>query len=323
MSDENRTIDRRSLLEADWRNGRDRRRRVGLWLAVRRPGERGRAHGRQVREDGQPGHGRPRRQQELEGGRRRQVPAAAGHSHARRGLRRAGRAAQGEAAPLYGLMSASRKWETTMKDLFVSGKDGLYGAFHTYVGEEAVAVGVMSELNDDDYIASTHRGHGHLIAKGGDLNKMSAEIFFKKTGYNQGYGGSMHITDMSKGIMGMNGIVGASFYMAAGAAMRAHGPRHEAGERGVLRRWRGGVALLLQRHPQLRQHQARRSSSSTRTTCSTWACRWPSRCRPSTSRSTPRGSTFRISWSTATTSRPCTRRPRRRWPGRAPARARA
>ena len=122
---------------------------------------------------------------------------------------------------LYGLMSASRKWETTMKDLFVSGKDGLYGAFHTYVGEEAVAVGVMSELNDDDYIASTHRGHGHLIAKGGDLNKMSAEIFFKKTGYNQGYGGSMHITDMSKGIMGMNGIVGASFYMAAGAAIRA------------------------------------------------------------------------------------------------------
>lgn len=122
---------------------------------------------------------------------------------------------------MYGLMSASRKWETTMKDLFVSGKDGLYGAFHTYVGEEAVAVGVMSELNDDDYIASTHRGHGHLIAKGGDLNKMSAEIFFKKTGYNQGYGGSMHITDMSKGIMGMNGIVGASFYMAAGAALRA------------------------------------------------------------------------------------------------------
>ncbi len=74
----------------------------------------------------------------------------------------------------------------------------------------------MSALNDDDYIASTHRGHGHLIAKGGDLNKMSAEIFFKETGYNKGYGGSMHITDMSKGIMGMNGIVGASYYMAAG-----------------------------------------------------------------------------------------------------------
>ena len=120
---------------------------------------------------------------------------------------------------LYELMSASRKWETAMKDLFLGGKDGLYGAFHTYVGEEAIAVGVIGALNDDDYIASTHRGHGHLIAKGGDLNKMSAEIFFKETGYNKGYGGSMHITDMSKGIMGMNGIVGASYYMAAGAAL--------------------------------------------------------------------------------------------------------
>ena len=120
---------------------------------------------------------------------------------------------------LYGQMNASRKWETKMKDLFLDGKDGLYGQFHTYVGEEAIAVGVMSVLNDDDYIASTHRGHGHLIAKGGDLNKMTAEIFFKETGYNKGYGGSMHITDMSKGIMGMNGIVGASYYMAAGAAL--------------------------------------------------------------------------------------------------------
>jgi TPP-dependent pyruvate/acetoin dehydrogenase alpha subunit len=108
-----------------------------------------------------------------------------------------------------------------MKDLFLAGTDGLYGAFHTYAGEEAIAVGSIGALNDDDYIASTHRGHGHLIAKGGDLNKMSAEIFFKQEGYNQGYGGSMHITDMSKGIMGMNDIVGASFYMAAGAALRA------------------------------------------------------------------------------------------------------
>ena len=122
---------------------------------------------------------------------------------------------------IYERMNASRKWETVMKDLFVSGKDGLYGAFHTYIGEEAIANGVMAALNDDDYIASTHRGHGHLIAKGGDLNKMAAEIFFKETGYNLGYGGSMHITDMAKGIMGMNGIVGASYYLAAGAALRS------------------------------------------------------------------------------------------------------
>ena len=87
---------------------------------------------------------------------------------------------------MYELMSASRKWETAMKDLFLGAKDDLYGAFHTYVGEEAIAVGVMGALNDDDYIASTHRGHGHLIAKGGDLNKMSAEIFFKATRLQQG-----------------------------------------------------------------------------------------------------------------------------------------
>lgn len=121
---------------------------------------------------------------------------------------------------LYEQMQASRRWESAMKDLFLSGKDGLYGMFHTYIGEEAVAVGVIGALNEDDYIASTHRGHGHLIAKGGDLNKMTAEIYFKETGYNKGYGGSMHITDMTKGIMGMNGIVGASYYMAAGAALR-------------------------------------------------------------------------------------------------------
>jgi acetoin:2,6-dichlorophenolindophenol oxidoreductase subunit alpha len=121
---------------------------------------------------------------------------------------------------IYSKMNASRKWETAMKDLFVGGKDGLYGAFHTYVGEEAMANGVMAALNPDDFIASTHRGHGHLIAKGGELNRMSAEIFFKETGYNKGYGGSMHILDMSKGIMGANGIVGASYYLAAGAAIR-------------------------------------------------------------------------------------------------------
>ena len=118
-------------------------------------------------------------------------------------------------------MQASRRWETTMKDLFLEGEDGLYGNFHAYIGQEAVAVGVIGALNGDDFIASTHRGHGHLIAKEGDLNRMSAEIFHKESGYNKGYGGSMHITDMSKGIMGANGIVGASFYMAAGAGLRA------------------------------------------------------------------------------------------------------
>lgn len=124
-------------------------------------------------------------------------------------------------ASIYTGMVRSRKWETTMKDLFVGGKDGLYGAFHEYVGQEAIANGVCGALNKDDYIASTHRGHGHLIAKGGDLNKMSAEIFFRQGGYNKGFGGSMHITDLSLGILGMNGIVGASWYPTAGAAYAA------------------------------------------------------------------------------------------------------
>jgi TPP-dependent pyruvate/acetoin dehydrogenase alpha subunit len=121
---------------------------------------------------------------------------------------------------IYWKMQANRQWESTMKDLFLAGEDGLYGLFHAAVGEEAIPNGVIAALEEDDYIACTHRGHAHLIAKGGDLNRMSAEIFFKESGYNKGYGGSMHITDMSRGIMGMNGIVGASYYMAAGAALR-------------------------------------------------------------------------------------------------------
>ena len=119
---------------------------------------------------------------------------------------------------IYTRMVRSRKWETTMKDLIVGGKEGLYGSFHCYVGEEAIACTICVMLNKDDFITSTHRGHGHLIGKGGDLNKMSAEIFFRQGGYNKGFGGSMHITDLSLGILGMNGIVGASWYPAAGAA---------------------------------------------------------------------------------------------------------
>ena len=121
----------------------------------------------------------------------------------------------------YQRMVRSRKWETTMKDLFLGGKDGLAGAFHMYIGQEAIACGVTAALADDDYIVSTHRGHGHLIAKGVELNKMSAEIFFKSTGANHGYSGSMHMLDTSKGVLGMNGIVGASFYIATGAAYSA------------------------------------------------------------------------------------------------------
>ncbi len=117
---------------------------------------------------------------------------------------------------MYTDMLKIRTWETKIKDLGLKG--GFRGVAHLYVGEEAIAVGVCTALQKDDYIASTHRGHGHLIAKGGDMNLMLAEITHKATGYCRGYGGSLHITDMSLGILGMNGIVGASHLLGAGAA---------------------------------------------------------------------------------------------------------
>jgi len=121
----------------------------------------------------------------------------------------------------YTSMVTQRLWEDVGKDLFMGGKDGLYGYFHMYIGEEAIAAGAMGALNKDDFITSTHRGHGHIIAKGADINKMSAEIFAKQEGSCKGYGLSMHIVDMSLGIMGSNGIVGGGWWLAAGAAYSA------------------------------------------------------------------------------------------------------
>ena len=94
----------------------------------------------------------------------------------------------------------------------------LPGFLHLYVGEEAVASGVCGALNDDDHITSTHRGHGHLVAKGGDFNRMMAELMGKSTGYCKGKGGSMHISDTSLGMLGANVIVGAGSPIAVGAA---------------------------------------------------------------------------------------------------------
>ena len=121
-----------------------------------------------------------------------------------------------ELSAMYTDMVKIRLWETKVKDLMLKG--GFRGVAHLYVGQEAVAVGVCRALRKDDYIASNHRGHGHLIAKGGDMTRMFAEITHKATGYCKGYGGSLHITDVSLGILGMNGIVGAAHLFAAGAA---------------------------------------------------------------------------------------------------------
>jgi TPP-dependent pyruvate/acetoin dehydrogenase alpha subunit len=95
------------------------------------------------------------------------------------------------------------------------------GAVHLYVGEEAVAAGVCAELNPSDCITSTHRGHGHCIAKGGDLKRMFAELYGRATGYCHGKGGSMHIADLDLGILGANGIVAGGVPMAMGAAFAA------------------------------------------------------------------------------------------------------
>jgi acetoin:2,6-dichlorophenolindophenol oxidoreductase subunit alpha len=95
----------------------------------------------------------------------------------------------------------------------------LPGNVHLCVGQEAVAVGVCSNLSDDDYITSTHRGHGHFIAKGGEPRRMVAEVYARATGICGGFGGSMHVADVSKSILGANGIVGGGFAIAAGAAL--------------------------------------------------------------------------------------------------------
>ena len=93
----------------------------------------------------------------------------------------------------------------------------LPGFLHLYVGQEAVAAGVCATLSDDDQITSTHRGHGHLVAKGGQFNEMMAELMGKATGYCKGKGGSMHISNLDVGMLGANGIVGAGAPIAVGA----------------------------------------------------------------------------------------------------------
>lgn len=118
---------------------------------------------------------------------------------------------------MYTTMYRIRQFESKLQEFFAAGK--IPGFVHLYLGEEAVAAGTCAALEKEDYITSTHRGHGHLIAKGGDLKMMMAEIFGKSTGYCKGKGGSMHIADVDLGILGANGIVGGGGPIAAGAGM--------------------------------------------------------------------------------------------------------
>jgi len=126
-----------------------------------------------------------------------------------------------EVLQLYRDMVRIRTFESTV--IYESFPKGvLFGNFHPYIGEEAIAVGACRTIGKADYIVSTHRGHGHCIAKGADTKKMMAELYGKETGYCKGRGGSLHVADVSLGILGSNGIVGAGIPIAAGAALAAH-----------------------------------------------------------------------------------------------------
>jgi 2-oxoisovalerate dehydrogenase E1 component len=118
------------------------------------------------------------------------------------------------------IMVRIRVFEEEVRRLFAAGR--LPGFVHLYAGQEAIAVGMALALDDNDQITSTHRGHGHLIARGADLGKMFAELLGRADGYCKGKGGSMHIVDFSRGILGTNGIVGGGIPIATGAALASH-----------------------------------------------------------------------------------------------------
>jgi TPP-dependent pyruvate/acetoin dehydrogenase alpha subunit len=120
---------------------------------------------------------------------------------------------------MYRQMAAIRQFESQVNELYTRAL--MPGLAHLYIGEEAVAVGVCEALEPTDYITSTHRGHGHCLAKGASLEKMFAELLGKKAGYCKGKGGSMHIADPSTGNLGANAIVGGSAGIATGAAFSA------------------------------------------------------------------------------------------------------
>ena len=132
---------------------------------------------------------------------------------------------------MYRAMLLIRRAEERLRDDFHAGE--LPGGVHLYIGQEAIAAGVCAHLEHADPIASTHRGHGHYLAKGGDLEAMLAEVYARETGICKGMGGSMHVADFSRGIIGANGIVGGGLAISAGAAFAAQLDR------------KGGVAVCF------------------------------------------------------------------------------
>src|SRR5256885_7311433 len=157
---------------------------------------------------------------------------------------------------MYRQMATIRAFDQRAVEEFHAGN--IPGVVHAYIGQEAVAVGVCTALRRDDKIVSTHRGHGHTIAKGADLGLMMAELFGRSNGYCHGKGGSMHIADFRVGMLGANGIVGAGMPIATGAALAARLAQSDGVAVGVFRggaAHEGAVHGLLQ-PPSLRQTPA-------------------------------------------------------------------
>jgi len=132
---------------------------------------------------------------------------------------------KGKVLEFYRTMLTIRRFEERVAKDYA--EMSIPGLVHSYIGEEACATGVCAALRLDDKIVSNHRGHGHCIAKGADLNRMMAELYGRTTGYCKGKGGSMHIADFSVGMLGANGIVGGGFRLCNNYLSYTKGPRHE------------------------------------------------------------------------------------------------
>ena len=188
-------------------------------------------------------------------------------------------------------MTTIRHFEERVQDEFSKG--GIPGFVHLYAGQEASAVGICTDLGPKDYIASTHRGHGHSIAKGCDVSAMMAELFGKQDGLCAGKGGSMHIADLDQGMLGANGIVGGGPPLVVGAALTAKTLRHRH-RRGVVHRRR-----RLQPGHRVRGDEpgggaaSCRRSSCSRTTATANTPAPPTRSAAATSPAAPRASACR------------------------------
>src|SRR2546426_7085926 len=136
--------------------------------------------------------------------------------------------APGRLLAMYAGMLRVRLFEERVRELFAGGR--IPGFLHTSVGQEAVAVGVCAALRPDDYVLSTHRGHGHLVAKGGSLRGLMADLYGKANGICHGKGGTMHIADASVGYLGANGVLAAGCVLAPGVGLSI---KHRSEERRV------------------------------------------------------------------------------------------